>query len=307
MIKNPVQEGQLWLVPDLNTDKLVGEDQTTYSTENILEIKPSAVYIPGYRKAIPVILSCYENNIPTYICTPVIGKDNLPSSYISALKSLSLPPLYGGFRPVNETDIELFKIQARLKGYKRTTERIKARISEDEIKSKDLKRLLYRINFVRFLDQSSLLKVLSYIHDPRWFIRDDAIKSTKLEQFFKLGWVKSSIDRYCNPAFFELLSTWYNSTKADNLSKYPAVKDSLTARDPIWKMWLKSFYMTDKSYISRVRACRGFLRFIFYNWLDVIYGKNDFFIAEKFFGKDEAAIAEWHKWVQQESSSLDHG
>lgn len=266
--------------------------------ERIVKERPAAVYTSGSYENLPIIEALY-GSIPIYICAPRFWRGKNDIEAFKFAMSLDLPPIYGGFREITETDLILLRYRAGMAA--NSTDNLQQ--EKDAILSLPV---ISRLRFVSTLNESYIPEVVAYIHDPRWFTYPD-MKPRRLQKFLSLYQTKNEpLDKR---AIYQLVvSCWYDEAKTTMLRRLRSYHLTLTARDFLLKEWYASYLIHD-NVKAELKTTKKFVTFLFYVWLDTLYPNmaEPFFEPEMYF-KDQAVLEEWEAWNQWlNAASREHG
>lgn len=220
------------------------------------------------------------------ICSPNIIKDSSkldPEQLIFILKSIKRNPSIGRWHPLSPFEYPVYLMVEKISNKQAQNNKVIKYLVKFHPAWKE-------INFMSPININSLINIIYYIIEPRWFINPRKPNSfSKFEQYFGL--------RSYNVDFV------YNTIKETNSNEnkrlhdivnvwYPNLIDDFDYDNNPSCFLYRIFKFYGVSAIGKLKTSRYALKYIILNWLDKInylnYGKRGlYFVPEHFFYKNE--------------------
>jgi len=269
--------------------KLINKNDLELNGSNIL-------YAPGTYEIFPLLREL-NGYVKILISSPEYWKNTDIKLLAELLPELKVPPISGGFRLLTQLDLNLLSIRYDIENRLKADELehlLSIKISNNLFKLIKNTKLFSRIKFLHLTSEENLVKLLSIIIDPRFFCIN-RVNTKKLYAYFGLrpGY-KHRMSK--NQRFMLAYLTWFDKHIAGWLDTSKHYRDLL--EEPqyfLLKYWHITSLVYDDKQKAALKTTEKFLDFIFYNWLDYLYEKQNIFDAERFF-KDKGLCDEYYKW-----------
>lgn len=260
---------------------------------DIGRLKSELVRVNGDACCYPVLEELLPAGGRVQVCAPQFWSQRSLLQAFSAVKSLRVPVLQGGFRDVTADELPWYHARYRIDSIMPRTGAWFTTALPTDFKVPEP--LWERVRFIRPEDEEALARVLLMIFDIRFFTFPE-IGTVKLKRYMRLGRLPRSLRRQTDDRYLMLRQVWKNVQAAADI-KYGRGR---IVHDDSYFMayWRKMLHKHESENRADVKTCARYIDYLYYLWLDYLYPNtgDGWFVPERFFTDDPAQVQSWKQW-----------